>query len=157
MELIFIPFFLLFNFPIWGVNKHRKLGVSDSKYANELAHCTSVIVEPNLNSNDFNYIFLHHLNIQNDSFIVSLLRKLSHSFTCIGRILNFASCCNFNAKTNIYYILFPSTLYVWYVMYTMSQGHRKQGAKERWSPLDFKDIEKRSEAEIDNLGLSVPP
>ena len=99
VELIFIPFFLLFNFPIWGVNKHRKLGVSDSKYANELAHCTSVIVEPNLNSNDFNYIFLHHQNIQNDSFIVSLAK--SHGFTCIGSLLNFVSCCNFNAKTNI--------------------------------------------------------
>ena len=112
MELIFIPFFLLFNFPIWGVNKHRKLGVSDSKYANELAHCTSVIVEPNLNSNDFNYIFLPHLNIQNDSFIVSLAQ--SHGFNCIGRILNFASFCNFNAKTNILHsISFPSTLYVW--------------------------------------------
>ena len=90
MELIFIPFFLLFNFPIWGVNKHRKLGVSDSKYANELAHCTSVIVEPNLNSNDFNYMFLPQLNIQNDSFIVILVQSRDFVFVESEIILHVA-------------------------------------------------------------------
>ena len=54
----FYSFLLLYNFPVWGVNKHWKLGVSDSKYANELAQFTAVIVELNLNPNDFNLLLV---------------------------------------------------------------------------------------------------
>ena len=37
------------------------------------------------------------------------------------------------------------------------QGRRKQGAKGAMAPLDFADIEKRTEAEINKTLLAVPP